>query len=409
MLPFDHRLLKLVGFLARQSAWLSANEMSEQFRLDGKTVSIRTIYRWLGYLRKRAFVYYPYPRANLLALQEVIVRIHGLRNPAILRIMPFGASFKVEIDLPEGAPVVSQGYWVPGSSMSEFGAFWQSAVETGLADHVELFESRNSHFIYSPFHHLIREDGVVELREPVDNGFFGSILKRNLERPFEVKLGKAYASSPLLIPLVLEHIWEHFSSRQLWRAIRARGEAQIARFADGQFARYLHRPGAAMQLLQQQWEELLQRFEEVFIQARVNYGWDDLPGLTMLTFRLDLGSVEGIVEAALRLSERTVFTGIHPSAHQRGMCQISCRLPHDQVIPCIKLAKQFHRGHAIPLIALLDGPTTMSLFDRHFCKLDWTLFDSSDLRWRFPIGTYLRELEEIATRRFPKPIFQLEA
>src|SRR5205809_6277770 len=81
--------MKLLSFLTRKQAWLSPLEISNEFRLDGAKVSARTIHRWLLLLREKGgLVYYPYPRANVLALADVLVTIHGLNDPRILGIVP---------------------------------------------------------------------------------------------------------------------------------------------------------------------------------------------------------------------------------------------------------------------------------------------------------------------------------
>src|SRR5205823_13761110 len=97
--------MKLLSFLTRKQAWLSPLEISNEFRLDGAKVSARTIHRWFSLLREKGgLVYYPYPRANVLGLADVLVTIHGLNDPRILGIVPFTASFNVECSLDRGEP-----------------------------------------------------------------------------------------------------------------------------------------------------------------------------------------------------------------------------------------------------------------------------------------------------------------
>ncbi len=148
---FDPRLMHLLSFLTRRQAWLSPRDTSRGFRLDGAKITARTVHRWFRFLPEKAFVYYPHPRANLLG------------------ILPFASSFNVEVGLAAGEPFVSQGYWVPAPALDSFGDYWRAARDLALADDVDIFPCRNTHFIFSPFHELMNEEGIAEVRSPVDN------------------------------------------------------------------------------------------------------------------------------------------------------------------------------------------------------------------------------------------------
>ncbi|MGQ0796314.1 MAG: hypothetical protein ACT4OI_00390 [Methanobacteriota archaeon] len=78
---FDPRLLRLLSFLMRRQAWLTPEEIAREFRLDGSKPTARTIHRWFRFLRDKGdFYYYPCPRANVLGLQDVLVRMRNLRT-----------------------------------------------------------------------------------------------------------------------------------------------------------------------------------------------------------------------------------------------------------------------------------------------------------------------------------------
>ena len=186
---YDPRLLRLLTFLTRRQGWLSPTEISRDFRLDGEIVSKRTLHRWFLFLRARAaLVYYPYPRANVLGLQDVLVRLHGLHEAAILGVMPFGSSFNAEVALGSGHPFVSQGYWVPGDALGAFREYWRAAHELGHVQRVDVFPAQNTHYIYSPFHETIRQDGTAEVAGELDNDYFEMLLTAHMREPFEVRL-----------------------------------------------------------------------------------------------------------------------------------------------------------------------------------------------------------------------------
>src|SRR3990172_3826006 len=290
---FDPRLMELLSFLTKRQAWLSPYDISREFRVDGSKITARTVHRWFHFLRERgSFVYYPYPKANLLGLQDVLVRIHGLKNPSVLSILPFGASLNVEVTLGTGEPFVTQGYWVPGPALESFRDYWRAAGDLGLTDEVEILRCQNTHFIYSPFERTIAEDGTAGIRGPIDNKHFEALLRRNLRRPFEIRIGEQIGKSPLVLPLVVEHIWTYYSSRQVWQAIREAGEDRIREYVGGHLARSFERPGTALRLLQQQWSGLMRDYDAVFLQPRVLFDWTKVQNSLWVSVVLRVGSAD---------------------------------------------------------------------------------------------------------------------
>src|SRR5437870_11780981 len=120
--------MSLLSYLTRRQAWLSPTQLSKEFALKGSKVSARTIHRWFSVLRETGGpVYYPYPRANVLGLGDVLVTVRGLRDARLLGIIPFGASFTVEIGLDTGEPLVRHGYCGPADALAEFRDLWYTA------------------------------------------------------------------------------------------------------------------------------------------------------------------------------------------------------------------------------------------------------------------------------------------
>jgi len=392
---FDPRLMRLLTFLTRRQAWMSHREVAKALRIDGEPVTSRTVHRWFVFLRETAsFVYYPYPRANLLGLQDVVVTVRGLRQPEVLSVLPFGASFGIEVGMADGIPFASQGYWVPGTAMEAFQEYWRAARDLGLLDEVDVFQSRNTHFVYSPFESLIGPDGNTGLHGPVDNSHFESLLRAQLRRPFEVEVGDPIARAPLVVPIVLEHLWAHYSSRQVWQAIRGKWDAPIRAYGPA-LARNVDRPGAALRIVQEQWAAILRHFNEVFVQPRVFFDWTRLRNTMFLSFVLQPGSVEGMIDAAIRASERALYTSFKPGAGDEARCMITCLAPSDQLVPLLQVVRDHHRGREAPVVSVQDKTATAELFQKTFCRVDWRLFDPSALGWRFHRHQYAETLKRL--------------
>jgi len=402
---FDQRLMRLLSFLTRKQAWLSPVEISKEFRPDSDQVSVRTVHRWFSVLREKGgFVYYPYPRANALGLADVLLTIHGLRDPRVLGIIPFAASFNVEIGLVKGEPFVRQGYWVPATAMAEFRDFWRAARDLDLLEDVEMYSSRNTHFIFSPFEELITEDGSALWSRPSDNSHFRALIRDDFRDPFEVKLSERLAENPLLIPLVVEHIWAYYSSRQVWQAIGEKDLSSVWRYAKGLRARDLRKPGGALHVLQAEWDNLLQNFEEVFVQPRVFFDWTGLKNTTFLSVVMQAPSSQEMLDAVFRMSERSIVTALKPSIELDGRCHLSCFLPSDQMAAVVRIVGESHSGTTPPLIAIQDRAATLQLFQPSFCKLNWSCFEPSGLAWTFDGPDYIERLKSLEPQQLAQSV-----
>src|SRR6266550_4661594 len=350
--------MKLLSFLTRKQAWLSPSEVANEFSPNGSKVSARTVHRWFRTLREKGgLVYYPYPRANVLGLTDVLLTVHGLSDPRILSIVPFTASFNVEVSLDTGEPFIRQGYWIPAGAMGEFREFWKSAVDMGLIQEAE---------------------------------------------SFEVKLQKPILDAPLIIPLVVEHIWGYYSSRQVWQAVGQKKVNEVWRYAKGHRPRDFRRPGVALHFLQNQWNHLMQNFEEVFIQPRVFFDWPSLKNSTFLSVMMHVASSRAMLEAVLRLSERSIVTALKAGIKLDGTCHVSCFLASDQVAHVARIIGECHSGNTPPQIAIQDRAATLELFQPNFCKLDWGRFDPSTLSWTFDGHRHLEQLEKLKLHGPPR-------
>lgn len=396
---FSPRILQLLSFLTRKQAWLSPPEIAQSFQLNGDPVSVMTIYRWFSLLREQVgLTYFPYPRMNLLDLADVYVRIQSPRSPAILAGIPFGHSFLVEIRL-DGHPFLSQGYWVPGPELKAFEDYWKTAKDLDLVEEFEILPARNTHFIFSPFHDVLREDGLSQVAREVDNEHFENLIRRHLREPFEVRLADRIATAPIVVPLLTEHLWRHCSSRQVWQSIRAKGEDEIVNYAKGAVKKSLRKPGAALRLLQQHWRGLMQEFDKVFLQPVVFFPPGLIRNCPLVSFRVHCGSTERMIEMALRASKRTVLTTLMPDAGQEGKCRVWCNPPSEELPTTLRLMKEYNRGPEPPVFGIIDVKATRELAQPEFCNFDWRTFDPVNLSWRFDGEKYVERLKEIDARR----------
>ena len=389
----DRDLLRLLSFLTRRQAWMSPPEISRTFRPDGRGVSERTLYRWFSILEEQlGLAYFPYPRMNLLGLADVHVRLKGVRSPAVMAAIPWGRSSWVEIGL-DGRPFLSEDYWIPGPALKSFREYWSAAKDLGLVSEVELLAVRNPHFFFSPFHEVVDEEGWVEIPGEMDNSYFVDLFRRHLEEPYAIRVGDWVKASPLVVPLVLEHLWRHCSSRQVWHAIRAKGDAHILRHAKGSLAKALLKKGHALQVLQRQWDDLVRHFNDVFLQPVVLLPLGLLRNSLIVTFTLRPESDEATVELARRVSGRSVVTVVMPEEGPEGRCRMWCTPPSEYVPAILRLIGEHHRGAKPPFVGIVDLNATRRATQPSFLGFDWQTFDAETFTWAFRGEAYIESLK----------------
>ena len=390
---FAPRILKLLTFLSRKQAWLSPPEIAKSFRLDGGTVSDRTLYRWFSFFEEEVgLAYFPYPRMNLLGLANVHVRIRGARSPAVLSTVPWGHSYWVEIGL-DGQPFVSQGYWIPGNELKSFQEYWKTAKDLGMVQTANVIQVRNPNFLYSPFDEVIREDGNVDIPDSVDNEYFGELLGRHIREKYEIRIGERIATSPLVVPLVLEHLWRHCSSRHVWQAIRTKGDVDTMKYARNYLRKSVKKKGAALKILHRQWRDLLNDFEDNFLQPVVFWPMGLLRNCLLVSFTINVDSYDRMVDLALQISRNSVITTMMPSTDQGGACRMWCDPPSSQLPTVLRLVREYHSNLKPPLLGIVDLNATRQTAQPAFCGFDWRMFDPSDLKWEFEGEDYTETLK----------------
>ena len=397
-LLYDPRVLRLLTFLTRTQAWLTPPQIAKAFRVGGRPVGVATLYRWFAALEETAgLVYFPYPRMERLGLQEVAVRVHGLRSPQVLSAVPFSHSFLVELGL-DGQACVSQDYWVPGAALKAFEEYRRAAVDLDLVTKVDLLPARNVHFLYSPFEQVVHAEGWVKAGAGVDNAPFEELLRKHLREPFETEVAPRYAEMPLLVPLVLEHVWGRFSSKHVWLHLQAKGASELQRFRKGVPSKALRKRGATLRVLQQEWQGLLRRFHEFFLQPVVFVPPRLFRNCALLSFLVQTGSTDRLVELARRVSENSVMSTVTPEVGWGGKARLACTTPVDRLPAVLRLARDYQSAADPPDVSLVDLEATRLLAEPSFCRFDWKLFDPGTLTWRFDAAAYLERLKEMRSR-----------
>jgi hypothetical protein len=222
------------------------------------------------------------------------------------------------------------------------------------------------------------------------------LLRAHLREKFEVRLGQRIADAPLMIPIVVEHIWTHYSSRQVWNEIRAKGEKRILAYGHRDLAKAARKPGAAIHFLQTQWRDLLRHYDEVFLQPRVYFDWTSVRKTMFLSALLRASSIDEMIDVAIHTSEHAIDVAIRPGVEPDLRYHISAFMPADEFPSVLTIFRERNRGLEPPFVAVDDRDATLKLFQPSYCKLDWRLFDPVGVTWQFEADAYREQLETLA-------------
>ena len=78
---YDAQLMRLLSFLTRKQAWLLPKDVAASFRIDGETITSRTVQRWFAFLREHGVDRVFPPGSSLEAivnyLREAVPRVRG--------------------------------------------------------------------------------------------------------------------------------------------------------------------------------------------------------------------------------------------------------------------------------------------------------------------------------------------
>jgi len=133
----------------------------------------------------------------------------------------------------------------------------------------------------------------------------------------------------------------------------------------------------------------------VFLQPRVLFDWTGVQNALWVSLVLRTGSVDKMVEAAMRASHQSILVHLKPGVEFEDRCHILAWMPSDQLLSVLRVVQEYHRDRAPPIVAVQDKQATIDLFRPTFCKLDWRLFDPREVAWRFEGDRYLERVKAI--------------
>ncbi len=391
--PYDPRLLEMMYQLTKHQKFMTPKEIASTITVQGKKVSERTVKRWFKWLKKNYyFTYHPGVRFNHLDLVSVWVFLHQVTNANLLDIIPYKVYVMHGLDFHKSKSCFFVRYFVPKKHLSDFRKFWKSARQKKLLDKYELFLSKQSSYIYSPFDSIVARDGNLVFPNTVNNSYFLNLF--NEFQKFEVKLHPSIAQNPLIVPIVIEHFKDHTSSKAIWKRLKNKcGEKAWDYIRPRKFSNK-KRDGVAINFIQKTLKEFNENSDVFFNQMNVAYGpFYARENNLNFVLTLRLKNKQRLLKFLEDLSEKTLYTLVSPHYKDTQKILVDFITNNGKIYDIIenilhKYAAKFN------LVSINYSKSAPYWEGSAWLKLKYhELFDPKETAWRFETKEYLSQLK----------------
>ena len=311
---FDENLLRMMHFLCSQKHYMNPKQISKGFKLSDKTVAEKTVRLWFKFLHGHRFDYFLKPYYESLGLSPVFVVCN--LNEDMLKIFPQRTSIVVGNDAHRLEPVMKFLYVLPPHSLHDFRSLWEKAKSLGLVDYFEIFPIKTPFTFYSPFHKLLNKSGKINFPEKaeneIDNTYFMKNFKFYLTKELKPKIHELVEADPLTIPIIMEHVREHHSSKGMWFAMKKSLGDNIWDYVQRRGVSNKKGDGVGIRLVQQTLRDLHNNFESFFVQPAVVY-YPFYHGESVIFYLfVKLKNYKDLPELANKISECSLSTTVYP-------------------------------------------------------------------------------------------------
>ncbi len=371
---FSRELLEFIYLLTQQKRLLTTLEMASLMK-----VSERTVRRWLTFLKKHCFDYYPYVDCRSLGLTYFEVLLSDVTNEKIYSIIPHSVYVMKGHDLSNYVrPHTIISFWISDKSVKAFKAFWQMVGEAGLAKaRVMRFEPPVEY--YPPFHELLDSHGAIKSDRQFDFRFFSETAGKTRE---------AQKLDPLFIPIVFELFRENWNARMIW----LNAKTKLKKDSDSYFRKVLgSSDDEKIFIVREKLKFLQENFDDFFSQIRVSYAPmiyrpDRIAATVYFDYLLDFN---GLAES---VASKIILLNIRKGEKRHSFYFVTSASGFREIIH--ELAKAGCEN--IQTIIRDISATDYYNKKRKFVKFPyWKLFDPVKKEWKFDSRTYLDELKKL--------------
>jgi hypothetical protein len=399
---YDKGLLEFMYQLTLHKTYMNSIEISKAIKVQGKSVTDRTVRRWFKYLHAQHFDYFPRLKYNRLGLQSIWVLSDMDEN--VLKAIPHKLDVVKCMDLGTFKPCFLVAYLIPKGYAGQFRKFWSVALQRGLISCYRIFESRCPVDFYSSFHELVGEDGRINFPENYDtkHQFFHGLLKGSIEENVEVNMHDSVRKNPFIVPLVFEYFREHWSSHHVWKSMKRKLGDDIWKYIKDPKAGREQKDGAGIRFVQLTTRELCDNFDEFFSQMRVVYYPLYSNESSIFYLLLELKKRDAIHKLAEAISDHSLSMVVYPPMDKKSktvMFYVLTNKPMSMEIMGNIIQPYIDKARDNKII-LEDFKGSLKYWRRN--SAFWTkhnmkavyhkLFDPTTCTWKFDAKAYARKL-----------------
>lgn len=393
---FDSKLLEFIYQLTLHQKLMNPREMSHIISIQGKKISERTIKRWLKYLRKEYFTYYPNINYEQLGLKRMILFLNEPKNPELTKIIPYKSYIMSGKNLTENCESLVIHYLVPYEKTKEFKQFWKYALKNKLVGSFICFEVKEGSkttTLYSPIHKIITSDGYLNFCKDFDNSYFTRLFSENLKYKGKLKLNEKIIKNPLIVPILIEYFREHISSKKVWYNLKEKFGDNIWSYIKDIKVRNKKLDGVGISFVYKTIRQLHNTFDDFFSQIRIQYGplYSNKNINLYVMLRLDPGK---IIEFIDKISKYSLYTVVYQSQDSNVfLLDIVTNATGKSKINAEILPKFAEKNREI----LLDYDKSSFHWDSSkWLKVNYhNLFCPKTLSWKYDSKAYLKKLDEL--------------
>lgn len=399
---YQPEILKMIHLLSISRKKLIGKELEEYLssKLDG--VSVRTIHRWLKYVRsieagERTFDYYPTIKYSNFNLMKCEVMLRKPKDPRLLTLVPhlYWAGLMRDKDFNE---VLILHYLIPPYAFSELIRIFEDLNNGRLFESLEIWLLNRGMFIPSPFHEIVNPDGELILNSDIDNSGHVMHLRAKQEK---ITMVEDLKEEPILVPLIFESDKESSPYEQIWSGIKNHLGGRIGDYLNGNGSRFPKEKGQGGMYVQNMFKNVNSSYDTYYDHVCVYYRpFYEIKNLLVVNLSLDFEEqrTRWMEKAISRISGRCLFITSYMSEGMDGRWSIRMNL-HTTFDHFFNIMRWLNESRVKYEFYFMDREKSWLLWNQPFSKFSyWSLFDPSTVTWKFDSIDYQKRADRIQSR-----------
>ena len=176
---------------------MNSQQISKIIKINGKSVTDRTIRRWFSLLKgDRKFNYFLNVNPLYLGLNSMWVLVTNVYNSKIFDIIPYRTYIAKGVFLNELKKSFLLQFYIPTNKIKQFKHFWREAKKKKMLDNYFIYKVKPSISIYQPFHRVLDMTGQFKKFVDVDD-FFLKLFEKSMTKKYKAGIHPIILKNPI--------------------------------------------------------------------------------------------------------------------------------------------------------------------------------------------------------------------